>query len=626
MLAPLGTYEISRGKKHFELSNHLGNVLAVVSDKKLPQCAVQNKYDQPFTNTTGSWTAAGAGVSFVHENNRLKVTNTSTYIPVRSPNITGLTVGKRYVLTIDLERNSTSVVNAYLRWGTSSILYVRWMGAPGPVSYSIEFVPQTTSIQVELQGSTGIYYVDRVQVNEAEEEAGTYVSARAEVIQTGDYSPFGAPLANRDYKPIDEQNRNIIINTTYNEGTDGWVPASGTTLGNSLGRLQFLTYSATAQSAQKVYAGLLTIGKKYRVSFDFIIDGITTATYTVTNGSTNVGTKLQSITTREVVEFTATSTNLTLMITLSAGNYGRLAHIDNLEVAEIAEIGEGYRFGFNGMEKDNDTYGEGNALDFGARIYDSRLGRWLSLDRLMSKYPFVNPYNGMLNSPLQYKDINGEDIILTIMGNDNKAKTAVIIKTDLVNITYNLPFNESQFPNGTFREPFTIDGPNASDIKEAAPDATLISFDAGVAAGGGGTLSVQIALIHKGEDAGGIFLYDGFGVSAGFNAGASVTVGEVEFNEANSKGIKLNRATFMGKSQGLGWGLGALSGGEITSYTDGEWCTGGIDNCSDQLFNARMVGEGTGMEIGAAYSWTDNGDDKPVVILEPQKSKASNTR
>ena len=43
-----------------------------------------------------------------------------------------------------------------------------------------------------------------------------------------------------------------------------------------------------------------------------------------------------------------------------------------------------YRYGFNGMENDNEVYGERNAIDFGARIYDSRLGRWLS--RILTVY------------------------------------------------------------------------------------------------------------------------------------------------------------------------------------------------------------------------------------------------
>ena len=33
-----------------------------------------------------------------------------------------------------------------------------------------------------------------------------------------------------------------------------------------------------------------------------------------------------------------------------------------------------YRFAFNGKEQDNEVKGDGNSLDFGARIHDSRLG------------------------------------------------------------------------------------------------------------------------------------------------------------------------------------------------------------------------------------------------------------
>jgi RHS repeat-associated protein len=39
-----------------------------------------------------------------------------------------------------------------------------------------------------------------------------------------------------------------------------------------------------------------------------------------------------------------------------------------------------YRYGFNGMEKDDEVKGSGNSLDFGSRIYDARTGRWLSVD------------------------------------------------------------------------------------------------------------------------------------------------------------------------------------------------------------------------------------------------------
>ncbi len=70
-----------------------------------------------------------------------------------------------------------------------------------------------------------------------------------------------------------------------------------------------------------------------------------------------------------------------------------------------------YRYGFNGKENDNDVKGTGNSLDFGARIYDSRLGRWLSTDPLQSKYPYLSPYNFVANSPINAIDPDGRLII-----------------------------------------------------------------------------------------------------------------------------------------------------------------------------------------------------------------------
>jgi RHS repeat-associated protein len=40
-----------------------------------------------------------------------------------------------------------------------------------------------------------------------------------------------------------------------------------------------------------------------------------------------------------------------------------------------------YRYGYNGKEKDNEIKGEANSLDYGARIYDPRVGRWMCTDK-----------------------------------------------------------------------------------------------------------------------------------------------------------------------------------------------------------------------------------------------------
>ena len=70
------------------------------------------------------------------------------------------------------------------------------------------------------------------------------------------------------------------------------------------------------------------------------------------------------------------------------------------------------------MEKDNETYGNGNAYDFGARIYDSRLMRFVSIDPMQDhpKLIGLSPYQFAYNSPVSYIDEDGEFPLLVITG------------------------------------------------------------------------------------------------------------------------------------------------------------------------------------------------------------------
>src|SRR5690554_5697315 len=70
-----------------------------------------------------------------------------------------------------------------------------------------------------------------------------------------------------------------------------------------------------------------------------------------------------------------------------------------------------YDYGFNGMLKDDEVKGEGNSYDFGARMYDPRVMRWLTRDPLEDKYPYLSPYNFVANSPIQAFDPDGRYII-----------------------------------------------------------------------------------------------------------------------------------------------------------------------------------------------------------------------
>ncbi len=67
----------------------------------------------------------------------------------------------------------------------------------------------------------------------------------------------------------------------------------------------------------------------------------------------------------------------------------------------------GYRYGFNGKEKDDETFGGGDEYNYGERIYDPRIGKFMSLDPLEKKYPELTPYQFASNTPIQAIDIDG---------------------------------------------------------------------------------------------------------------------------------------------------------------------------------------------------------------------------
>ena len=86
--------------------------------------------------------------------------------------------------------------------------------------------------------------------------------------------------------------------------------------------------------------------------------------------------------------------------------------------------GSGYRYGFNGKEKDNEVKGEGNQQDYGARINDPRLGKFLSVDPLTYKYAALTPYQFASNSPISGIDLDGLEYLtaiynVTIKGGQN---------------------------------------------------------------------------------------------------------------------------------------------------------------------------------------------------------------
>lgn len=70
-----------------------------------------------------------------------------------------------------------------------------------------------------------------------------------------------------------------------------------------------------------------------------------------------------------------------------------------------------YRYGFQGMESDDDVANDDNEYTTEFRQYDPRVGRWMSVDPADAKYPDLSPYVAYLNNPISFTDAKGDDVL-----------------------------------------------------------------------------------------------------------------------------------------------------------------------------------------------------------------------
>jgi hypothetical protein len=65
------------------------------------------------------------------------------------------------------------------------------------------------------------------------------------------------------------------------------------------------------------------------------------------------------------------------------------------------------------------VYGEGNVYDYGFRIYNPRIGKFLSVDPLTKEYPWYTPYQFAGNTSISAVDLDGLEELIVIKWYDN---------------------------------------------------------------------------------------------------------------------------------------------------------------------------------------------------------------
>ncbi len=258
-----------------------------------------------------------------------------------------------------------------------------------------------------------------------------------EIVKATDYSPFGVELYDRNYVReevtvisteqietiIDQDNFSLTTNGgTYNVGDqgNGWTHLIGT--GNVTANEDYFINSnpfifGNWIIAQKDWSGLLNIGDDYRITFDIVtINGVVlmAGPQGITNTYSTTGTK--------TLDFTATTTNGSFQLWSIFGGVPTDVTIDNIKLVKIETVTETctvpvglYKYGFNGMEKDDEVKGKGNSVNYTYRMHDTRLGRFFAVDPVTAEYPELTPYQHSSLNPIWMFELEGLEGIPNIV-------------------------------------------------------------------------------------------------------------------------------------------------------------------------------------------------------------------
>lgn len=111
-----------------------------------------------------------------------------------------------------------------------------------------------------------------------------------------------------------------------------------------------------------------------------------------------------------------------------------------------------YRFGYNGKEKNNEVSDVGNQYDYGLRIYNPRLGKFLSADPLYRDFPWNSTYSFAENRVIESIDLDGaEQHHYLLTRNDGKSKlTLTKVEDDWIDMNLQPKANYITFGERTF--------------------------------------------------------------------------------------------------------------------------------------------------------------------------------
>ena len=177
--------------------------------------------------------------------------------------------------------------------------------------------------------------------------------------------------------------------------------------------------------------GKVTFGDGSTIEYVYAADGTKLRTKHVINGTTTTTDYCGNVVYENGVQKLLLTEQGYVTLSDSKYHYYLQDHQGNNRVVidqngTVEEVNHYYPFGglfassnnvqpykYNGKELD--TKNGLNLYDYGARMYDPALGRFMTVDRYAEKYSSMSPYQYAANNPVNIVDINGDSIITTLL-------------------------------------------------------------------------------------------------------------------------------------------------------------------------------------------------------------------
>jgi RHS repeat-associated protein len=231
----------------------------------------------------------------------------------------------------------------------------------------------------------------------------------ATVVSATDYYPFGLEMKGRSYRKPDGVTAPVV--SLDFSGTVDPFRSDQVAINIENGKLK-VNAASLYNSTYMVLP--TTMGHVYEVKFDVDLAGggqITAFTSDRTNNLAALGVAANGT---YSYKFTATGAEVVVIFENSDSGSPRDFYLDNVIIKDLsggANAEDAYRYGFNGKEKDN-SFASNNSYDYGFRIYNPRLAKFLSVDPLTNSYPWYTPYQFAGNKPIWAIDLDGlEELI-----------------------------------------------------------------------------------------------------------------------------------------------------------------------------------------------------------------------